>query len=48
MGCGLKMKSLNIMGVHSGEWVEGGGVHKKYIYIGGDCLKKGSLDGLQI
>ena len=47
MGCGLKMKSLNIMGVHWGEWVEGG-VHKKYIYIGGDCLKKGSLDGLQI
>ena len=37
---GLKMKNINIMGIHQflGEW--GGGGHKKYIW--GIAKKKGS------
>ena len=39
---GLKMKNVNIMGVH--QFLREGG-HKKTIHMG-NCLKKGDLDNL--
>ena len=39
----LKMKNLNIMGVHWKIWFLEEGVHKKTIYSGGDCLKRRGL-----
>ena len=44
---GLKMKKVNIMGVHQFLGQGRGGGHKKTIYNYGELPKKGSLNNLQ-